>query len=54
MVGSGHIAGLPIEVIDTGGLDDRGHVHENVKLQVEYAVQDADVILFLVDSKEGI
>ena len=45
--------GLPIDIIDTGGLDDRGHCIENVKVQVEYAVQDADVILFLIDSKEG-
>lgn len=55
MEGVGCIAGLPIDVIDTGGLDDRGKLMaENVKNQVEYAINDADIILFLVDAKDGI
>lgn len=52
--GYGNIAGLDLFVIDTGGFDDRGHIHKNVQSQVEQAIRFADVILFLVDAKEGI
>jgi GTP-binding protein len=53
-IGYGQIAGLPLEVIDTGGLDDRGQIHVEVKRQVNNSIQSSDVILFLVDAKEGI
>lgn len=52
--GRGNIAGLDLHVVDTGGFDDRGHVHKSVQSQVEQAIRHADVILFLVDAKEGI
>ena len=51
---TGYIAGLKIEVIDTGGLDDRGQVFETVQKQVDLAVKMSDVILFLVDAKVGV
>lgn len=53
-IGNGSLAGLQFQVVDTGGLDDRGHVHDNIQKQVEYAIVTSDVILFIVDSKEGI
>jgi GTP-binding protein len=53
-VAKGDIAGLNLIVTDTGGLDDRGHIHENVQSQVDQAIKSSDVILFLVDAKEGV
>lgn len=52
--GKGNLAGLTFNLIDTGGLDDRGNVQEQVQGQVSNAVLSADVILFMIDSKEGI
>jgi len=45
---------MPIEVIDTGGLDDRGSVSIHIQKQVKLAINDSDAILFLVDSQTGI
>jgi GTP-binding protein len=52
--GKGSIAGLSINVIDTGGLDDRGAVSINIQNQVEHALREADVILFMIDAKVGV
>ena len=52
--GRGHLAGLPLRVVDTGGLDDRGAVSVHIQEQVERALQDADIVLFMVDAKTGI
>lgn len=52
--GNGKIAGLPIKVIDTGGLDDRGAVSQSIQQQVEQAILSADVILFLLDARAGV
>lgn len=42
-------------VIDTGGLvDDAEGVEESAQKQVEYALMEADAVLFLVDAKGGI
>ncbi len=48
--------GVPLVVIDTGGLDfsDRGSVAARVRAQAQVAIDEADVILFLVDSREGV
>ncbi len=48
------MAGLPFVVIDTGGFDDRGAVALEIQNQVEQAIQHADVILFMLDAKEGV
>ena len=52
--GTGYLAGLPIHVTDTGGLDDRGEVASAVQYQVSKAVNDADVVLFMLDSRAGV
>ncbi|MBW2000037.1 MAG: ribosome biogenesis GTPase Der, partial [Deltaproteobacteria bacterium] len=51
-----HYQGVPLTLIDTGGFDDqqRDPLLEGVRRQVEYAVEEADRILFLVDAKEGL
>lgn len=48
--------GVPLVVIDTGGLDfsDKGSVAARVRAQAQVAIDEADVILFLVDSREGV
>ena len=50
------LAGAPFRVIDTAGLED---VHDSsmearMRRQTEQAVRDADVVLFVVDAREGI
>jgi GTP-binding protein len=41
-------------LIDTGGLQAPGdHLHAEVVRQVEFAIEEADVIVFVVDAKEG-
>lgn len=52
--GRGTISGLTINVIDTGGLDDRGAVTLDIQKQVEHAIMASDVVLFMVDAKTGI
>jgi GTP-binding protein len=49
-------AGTSFDLVDTGGLEDRheGPYAEFVREQVKYAVDTADVILFVVDSRDGI
>lgn len=42
-------------LIDTGGLQIAGdHLHSEVVRQAEFAIEEADVIIFLVDAKEGL
>lgn len=42
-------------LIDTGGLDySEGSFNEEIKVQVEIAINESDVIIFIVDSKEGL
>jgi GTP-binding protein len=50
------LAGAPFRVIDTAGLED---VHDSslesrMRAQTEQAVREADVVLFVIDSREGI
>ncbi len=46
--------GKRFTLIDTGGLETtRGDLHEAVRRQIEFAIEEADVIIFLVDGKEG-
>jgi GTP-binding protein len=50
------IFGYPFEVIDTGGIDSRSKApfNELVKRQAEIAIEEADTIIMVVDSKIGI
>ena len=42
-------------LIDTGGLDyAEGGFNVEIKMQVEVAIQESDVIIFIVDGKEGL
>lgn len=42
-------------LIDTGGIDVSNEVfNEEIKIQAEIAINEADVVLFIVDGKEGI
>ena len=42
-------------LIDTGGIDiGKQHFANEIKVQAEIAVEQADIILFVVDGKEGI
>jgi GTP-binding protein len=52
--GHGHLAGIPLNLIDTGGLDDRGAVSQNIQEQVAKAFQSSDVVLFMLDGKAGV
>src|SRR3990172_6662266 len=45
-----------IELVDTGGFGivDRDDLTEHVRRQIGYAVDQADLILFVVDAREGL
>ncbi len=46
--------GKRFTLIDTGGLRlAEDHLHAEVVRQIEFAIEEADVIIFLVDAKEG-
>jgi len=52
--GKGYLAGIPLSIVDTGGLDNRGAVSINIQEQVQHALIAADVILFMLDAKVGV
>ena len=42
-------------VIDTGGIDmDKAHFNDEIKVQASIAIDEADIVLFVVDGKEGL
>ena len=42
-------------LIDTGGIDlDKSSFNDEIKIQAELAIEEADVIVFIIDGKEGI
>ncbi|MBT3279207.1 MAG: ribosome biogenesis GTPase Der [Phycisphaerales bacterium] len=45
-----------VEVVDTGGIGivDCHSLEENVEEQIDFGIEDADVILFVVDAREGV
>jgi len=49
-------SGHEFALVDTGGLDDpkQGEMEAGVRRQAEQAIDDADLVLFLVDAKTGI
>ena len=50
------IMGRTVEIIDTGGLGitDEAQLHTDIHLQIDTAIASADLILMLVDAKEGL
>ena len=54
--GTGIWGGKRFEVIDTGGLDFEGldNISAQVRAQVDVAIVQADVIIFMVDAKTGV
>lgn len=52
--GKACLAGLDFRLIDTGGLDDRGAMSANIQVQVEQAIANSDVVLLMIDAKEGV
>jgi GTP-binding protein len=50
------LAGAPFRVIDTAGLEDArdSSLEARMRRQTEQAVRDADVVLFVIDSREGV
>jgi GTPase len=48
--------GRQFHLVDTGGLefDEKGAFLDQIRYQVELAVEEADVILFIVDGREGL
>lgn len=42
-------------LIDTGGIDEENEIfNKEIKIQAEIAIEEADVIIFIVDGKEGL
>ena len=54
--GHAHLAGYDFIVIDTGGIefDESDHILRSMRSQAELAMEEADVILFLVDGRAGL
>jgi len=52
--GRGVLVGLPLHVVDTGGLDDCGAFTNAVIRQVVSAIEESDVVLFVVDARSGL
>ena len=46
---------IPFYLIDTGGIDlSDGDFNQEIRMQVEIGIEESDIIVFVVDSKEGI
>lgn len=56
LYGETHLFGFTFQVIDTGGIDPRSKAqfNEHIKRQAEIAIEEADTIVMVVDSKIGI
>lgn len=53
--GMGDYRNYKFHVIDTGGIDlSAGTFNDEIKMQVSLAIDEADVVIFIVDGKEGI
>ncbi len=54
--GTGEWNGKPFSIIDTGGIeiDGEDEIMKSVRMQAELAVEEADVIIFMVDAKNGL
>ena len=46
---------IPFYLIDTGGIDlEKGDFNEEIRMQVEIGIEESDIIVFVVDGKDGI
>ena len=46
---------IPFYLIDTGGIDlSDGDFNEEIRIQVEIGIEESDIIVFVVDAKDGI
>ena len=52
--GKGVISGLYFDIVDTGGLDNRGAVSADIRQQVELALKTSHVALFVLDARVGV
>jgi GTP-binding protein len=54
--GTGRISDIEFEIIDTAGLEDANDnsLEARMRKQTDYAVAEADIVLFLIDSRAGI
>jgi len=54
--GTGEWNGKPFSIIDTGGIeiDGEDEIMKSVRMQAELAIEEADVIIFMVDAKTGL
>jgi predicted GTPase len=43
-----------MNIIDTGGLDNRGSVTSDIQAQIMHAINTADAILLMLDAREGV
>ncbi|XEC92764.1 ribosome biogenesis GTPase Der [Paenibacillus tarimensis] len=54
--GSGEWNGKAFSIVDTGGIeiDGEDEIMKSVRMQAELAIEEADVIIFMVDAKTGL
>ena len=54
--GQGKLADLEFTLIDTAGIDDalKGRTEIKIKEQCQFAIDDANVIVFVIDGREGV
>ena len=54
--GEAEIAGQPVAIIDTAGLEEgeSGSIPERMRKQTETAIANADLVLFVIDAREGV
>lgn len=54
MVGVGRVGESPYWIVDTGGIEsDNEEIHSLMREQVEFALQDSDAVIFIVDGRDG-
>lgn len=56
LYGTSEWAGVPFSIVDTGGIeiDGEDEIMKSVRMQAELAIEEADVIIFMLDAKAGI
>lgn len=56
LYGIGEWMNREFSIIDTGGIeiDGEDHIMKSVKVQAELAIEESDVIIFMVDAKSGL
>ncbi|WP_028561313.1 ribosome biogenesis GTPase Der [Paenibacillus pinihumi] len=56
LYGSGEWNGKAFSIVDTGGIeiDGEDEIMKSVRMQAELAIEEADVIIFMVDAKAGL